>query len=297
MDSEIRPSTPTVQSNEPIVKAEIKRDPEAEICQRIAIGFFGALLLFIPYLIPKFRNYVFYGPEIVASIPEVQKADYVAKKSFHKLESQKPPSLERFKQEHHMVAAHVGKKAGLNQPSNAPILKALDKLDPPEDKINAKTCGLNNFLSLLSPGETNYKHAEIIFNCMLNSILPDAFEEVIGQERKRGVLPELINSALEKKQIENTPELKKMAAALYPLALLACYFGKNVKIPSKNIKKLAGNDAHAFVEEYKGQFKNKISDDRADIWTEKFMKECLEKVWALVEEKREKALDDESSDG
>lgn len=150
--------------------------------------------------------------------------------------------------------------------------------------MNVENC-LMNSLALLYPEESssNFKAAEIIFEFLLGNILYDVSEEVIGQERPFGALPRLINQELLSKGISNTPELKKIAAMLYPLAILASFFDEKAKIPGVEKREMALTfDVETFLREYKAQF----WDDCSDSWTGEFLVECIGTIWDSIEKNK-----------
>ncbi len=81
----------TVQGADNLIKIpqnQKKRDPNAQMFLRCILGAIGTLFLGLAFLVPKFRKYILYGPEIINSNPETKKIYKFSKNHF-------PPTAEQ----------------------------------------------------------------------------------------------------------------------------------------------------------------------------------------------------------
>ncbi len=123
--------------------------------------------------------------------------------------------------------------------------------------------------SILYPDTTEEKITETVavFEKMLEVILADAYEEVVGQERQPGAIASIIKNQL---KVSNPDAY----ADLYPVALLSAYHDESVSIPTENVKHHLTKDITQFKEEFKSQFPNANRTN----WNAMFG-DCLAEVW------------------
>jgi len=157
------------------------------------------------------------------------------------------------------------------------------------EKVNQAVLSTISFFLPQEGEQTSKKVIMCIYETMLNSILSDVHEEVIGQERPPKAFETMINEALKKefgKDMELTPQLKKIAAELYPIAILTAYFHPNAKIPkTNNESEMLKHDLAQFKREYSTQFEKDISP----MWIRNFS-EVLKGVWNIKRTQQAKNL-------
>lgn len=131
---------------------------------------------------------------------------------------------------------------------------------------------------------TEQKANRLAFETIVNLLQKEADEEVVGQERPTGSVTKLIKRTFSKsnpkKGLKIYPEdistINKIAAKLYPIALLTVQYDEKTKIPNPDQQKdLATHDAEQFVREYKAQFET----DCGKIWTQDTFAALLNEVW------------------
>jgi len=117
---------------------------------------------------------------------------------------------------------------------------------------------LGKALSLLLPENkgVNEEKISFLFDIMLKSILSDIKEEVVGQERPPGSIPRMLNLAFKKKyKAEMDLPMQKVAADLYPIALIVASLDGKAPLPSIQQESAAlARDKVQFISEYKSQF-------------------------------------------
>lgn len=130
-----------------------------------------------------------------------------------------------------------------------------------------------------------------VFNRMLSSVCSDAHEEVIGQERLPGALPNLIARNLLKGKNISPQELKvfkekinQISSALYPITLLSASLDPKAPVPSveQESKELA-KDLRQFTWEYKHQFGERATTG----WSDEFFGKCLKTIWETKRQQKE----------
>lgn len=164
----------------------------------------------------------------------------------------------------------------------------LSKVDALSNKENAKEYAkvaksveqcLSKTLAVFYPeaDKTQIKIGGLIFEEMVQSILTDVQEEVVGQERMPGAIPRLVERNLKFKHgIEGSEEIRKTAALLYPIALLAASYDPKVRIPSLiSQDEQLHRDMYQFENEYRSQFGGYCSD----LWTPDKFGDSLKRVW------------------
>lgn len=138
---------------------------------------------------------------------------------------------------------------------------------------------LSNTLAVFYPKANTemIKVGEVIFETMVQSILTNVEEEVVGQERMPGAMLRIVEKAIPfEVDIEGLEKIRKTAALLYPLALLAASFDPRAKIPLVEVQEeLLKHDMNQFDNEYKCQFRRHCSD----LWSPEKFAECLKYVW------------------
>lgn len=126
------------------------------------------------------------------------------------------------------------------------------------------------------------KEAIQIFKVMYDSIMLGVEEEVVGQERRPGAFFSLLQ---QKGQVEVTTRTKKLAAFLYPIALLCATKSPVAKIPKKsNEQEFLDQDVRQFENEYNFLFRsmgknNRLFNYKDKGWTPDLFCGCLKRVW------------------